>query len=132
MYEAGKRVHSFISPTLIGNNEKIILALGGAGGNKIVTAISQVASRYFQQNKSLKDALFYPRFYPDNDTLLIEDHLELKNLSLKTNSKNLNFKFINEKARFGRIHAVAMDTINNLWIGEADPDWEGTVEIIKN
>ena len=132
MYEPGKRVHSFISPTLIGNNEKIILALGGAGGNKIVTAISQVASRYFQQNKSLKDALFYPRFYPDNDTLLIEDHLELKNLSLKTNSKNLNFKFINEKARFGRIHAVAMDTINNLWIGEADPDWEGTVEIIKN
>ena len=132
MYEPGKRVHSFISPTLIGNNEKIILALGGAGGNKIVTAISQVASRYFQQKKSLKDALFYPRFYPDNDTLLIEDHLELKNLSLKTNSKNLNFKFINEKARFGRIHAVAMDTINNLWIGEADPDWEGTVEVLKN
>ena len=51
MYEPGKRVNSFISPTLIGNNEKIILALGGAGGNKIVTAIAQVASRYFQQKK---------------------------------------------------------------------------------
>ena len=132
MYEPGKRVNSFISPTLIGNNEKIILALGGAGGNKIVTAISQVASRYFQQNKSLKDALFYPRVYPENDTLLIEDHLELKNLRLKINSKNLNIKFINEKARFGRIHAIAMDTINNCWIGEADPDWEGTVETLIN
>jgi len=132
MYEPGKRVNSFISPTLIGNNEKIILALGGAGGNKIVTAISQVASRYFQQNKSLKDALFYPRVYPENDTLLIEDHLELKNLRLKINSKNFNIKFINEKARFGRIHAIAMDTINNCWIGEADPDWEGTVETLIN
>jgi len=132
MYEPGKRVNSFISPTLIGNNEKIILALGAAGGNKIVTAISQVASRYFQQKKSLKDALFYPRIYPENDTLLIEDHLELKNLRLKINSKNLNIKFINEKARFGRIHAIAMDTINNSWIGEADPDWEGTVEILRN
>ena len=132
MYEPGKRVNSFISPTLIGNNEKIILALGGAGGNKIVTAIAQVASRYFQQKKSLKDALFYPRVYPENDTLLIEDHLELKNLRLKINSKNLNIKFINEKARFGRIHAIAMDTINNSWIGEADPDWEGTVEILRN
>ena len=133
MYEPGKRVHSFISPTLIGNSKKIILALGGAGGNKIVTAITQVASRYFQQKKSLKDALFYPRVYPDSDTLLIEDHLELKNLRLKLDSKNdLNIKFINEKARFGRIHAIALDTINNLWIGGADPDWEGSVEVLEN
>ena len=133
MYEPGKRVHSFISPTLIGNNKKIILALGGAGGNKIVTSIAQVASRYFQQNKSLKDALFYPRVYPDSDTLLIENHIELNNIRLKLDSKNdLNLKFIKEKARFGRIHAVALDTINNSWIGGADPDWEGSVEILKN
>ena len=132
MYEPGKRVHSFISPTLIGNKKNIILALGGAGGNKIVTSIAQIASRYFQQKKSLKEALFYPRVYPDKDTLLLENHIELNNLSLKLNSKNnLNYKYIEEKARFGRIHAVALDTINNLWIGAADPDWEGSVEILK-
>ena len=76
--------------------------------------------------------LYFILIYPENDTLLIEDHLELKNLRLKINSKNLNIKFINEKARFGRIHAIAMDTINNSWIGEADPDWEGTVETLRN
>jgi len=35
---------------------------------------------------------------------------------------------IDQKARFGRVHAVAYDSINKLWIGAADPDWEGTVE----
>ena len=63
---------------------------------------------------------------------MVENHIELNNLSLKLNSiNNLNYKYIEEKARFGRIHAVALDTINNLWIGAADPDWEGSVEILK-
>ena len=35
---------------------------------------------------------------------------------------------IQEKARFGRVHAVAYDSLNQVWIGAADPDWEGTVE----
>ena len=37
------------------------------------------------------------------------------------------FKFIEDPARFGRVHAVALDSLNNRWIGAADPDWEGTV-----
>ena len=42
-----------------------------------------------------------------------------------------NVEMIKEKGYFGRVHAIALDTINKLWIGEADPDWEGTVEIFQ-
>jgi len=35
---------------------------------------------------------------------------------------------IDQRGRFGRVHAVMMDTITGQWIGAADPDWEGTSE----
>lgn len=35
---------------------------------------------------------------------------------------------INSIARFGRVHAVSYDSLNNSWNGAADPDWEGTTE----
>ena len=38
-----------------------------------------------------------------------------------------NVERIPHKAYFGRVHAVALDSLNKLWIGSADPDWEGTV-----
>ena len=28
---------------------------------------------------------------------------------------------------FGRVHAIALDSINRRWIGAADKDWEGSV-----
>jgi hypothetical protein len=35
---------------------------------------------------------------------------------------------IDQKARFGRVHAISYDSLANSWVGAADPDWEGTVE----
>jgi len=66
--------------------------------------------------------------YPYEDTLQIENHEGLKNINAKLNQKMTPFKLIDGIARFGRVHAVALDSINQKWIGAADPDWEGTVE----
>jgi hypothetical protein len=38
-----------------------------------------------------------------------------------------NVERIPHKAYFGRVHAVALDSLKKLWTGSADPDWEGTV-----
>ena len=38
--------------------------------------------------------------------------------------RSFPIKFINEHARFGRVHAIAKK--GKAWIGAADPDWEGT------
>ena len=74
-------------------------------------------------------ALELPRVYPTTDTLLLEKHQGLEwptgtEISLK--SQGQPFRYIEEEARFGRVHAIVLDTINHRWMGAADPDWEGT------
>ena len=128
-YKPGDRANSHISPTLILKNKYPILALGAAGGSRIITAITQVSSRYLDQKKSLSESLMLPRVYPFNDTLQIENHIGLEKINAKLSQKITPFKLINSVARFGRVHAVAIDSVNKKWIGASDPDWEGTVEI---
>ena len=70
-YKPGDRSNSHISPTLFMKKGRIQLALGAAGGSRIITAITQVAHRYFLQKNDLKKALLLPRLYPFEDTLWI-------------------------------------------------------------
>ncbi len=127
-YKPGERSNSFISPTLFMKNKKLQLAIGAAGGNRIVTAITQVAHRYLSQKNDLNKSLFLPRIYPFEDTLWIEDHKEVKDLNAEIDPNLYPIKMIDQKARFGRVHAISYDSIAKTWVGAADPDWEGTVE----
>ena len=128
----GDRSSSHISPTLFTSNKEVVLALGAAGGNKIPVSINQVAYRYLKQNLTLSDALFMPRTYMYDSPVYREDHEGLEKFNEGVIFPELyNVEMIKEKGYFGRVHAIALDTINKLWIGEADPDWEGTVEIFQ-
>ena len=131
-YKPGDRSNSHISPTLFMKNKKLELALGAAGGSRIVTAVTQVAHRYLLQKNTLEKAIKLPRVYPFQDTLWIEDHQEVKELNAKLNPEHYPIKMIKDKARFGRVHAIAYDSLSGSWTGAADPDWEGTVEYFKN
>ena len=126
-YKPGDRVNSHISPTLIANSEgEIQIALGAAGGSRIVTAITQVLSRYLGQQLPLEKALFMPRVYPNKDSLWIENHSEVTSINAAFDAATMPVKYINEVAKFGRVHAVAKAPNASKWIGAADPDWEGT------
>lgn len=124
-YKPGDRANSHITPTLVTKNDSLILALGAAGGSRIVTAVTQVMSRFFSAKKDLETAIQLPRVYPNEDSLWIENHMEVKKLNAAFDSL-LPVKYISEKARFGRVHAIAKQPDENKWIGAADPDWEGT------
>ncbi|MEK9613059.1 MAG: gamma-glutamyltransferase [Flavobacteriaceae bacterium] len=126
-YQPGDRAQSHITPTLFSEKGQVILALGAAGGNRIVTAVTQVADRYFSQKHTLEKSVFLPRVYPFQDSLWLENHEGIRDLNAEINTKIQPVKMINQKARFGRVHAVALDATANQWIGVADPDWEGTV-----
>ena len=128
-YKPGDRANSHISPTLISKNNSPVLALGAAGGSRIITAVTQVTSRYIDQKNTLKKSLMLPRVYPFEDSLWIEDHSGVKELNAELDITINPYKMIDKIARFGRVHAIALDSINNKWIGAADPDWEGTTEI---
>ena len=69
-YKPGDRANSHITPTLLSKKGKIVLALGAAGGSRIVPAVVQVASRYIDQNISLEKALMLPRVYPSGHVTL--------------------------------------------------------------
>jgi len=124
----GDRASSHISPTIFTKNGEVVLALGAAGGNKIPIAINQVAYRYLKQKYTLIDALTMPRVYKYESPIYIESHLGVNRFNdYEIYSESQNVERIRTEAYFGRVHAIALDTINNRWIGSADPDWEGSV-----
>ena len=125
-YKPGDRANSHISPTLIEKNGNILLALGAAGGSRIIPAVTQVTDRYFRQNHSLETSLKLPRVYPYNDSLWVENHIGVEKLNASFVDVNFPLKYVDEIAQFGRVHAVALK--GQKWIGCADPDWEGTTE----
>ena len=123
-YKPGDRANSHISPTLIEKEGEIVLALGAAGGSRIVPAVAQVTDRYIAQQNSLEKALALPRVYPYQDSLWVENHSGITQEIKPPFYANLPLKYIDEPARFGRVHAIAKE--GNNWVGAADPDWEGT------
>ena len=129
-YKPGDRAQSHISPTLVEKDGEIRLALGAAGGNKIVIAVAQVISRYVDQGYSLNESLALPRVYPNGNRWQIENHDGIFNRLGSGDQLWKSAELTDQKAYFGRVHAVALDKKTNRWIASADPDWEGTTAII--
>ena len=109
----GDRASSHISPTLFTNEDEVVLALGAAGGQRIITAITQVAYRYLAQNSPLADALYLPRYYKNDGILYIESHLGINRINAQLFPSRYNVERIPHKAYFGRVHAVALDSLKS-------------------
>lgn len=131
-FQPGDRASSFISPTMVTRDGNLIAALGAAGGSRIVTAVTQVLSRYLAQGHDLEKALMLPRVYPFQDSLWIENHKGLEGVRAQFDPQQQPVKYIDEYARFGRVHAIGKHPQKAAWIGAADPDWEGTTEYYEN
>ncbi len=130
-YKPGDRANSHISPTIITKNGNLFLALGAAGGSRIITAITQVISNVIDKKVSLFNSLTSGRVFPDSDTVQIENHNGLSwdnNFVNSLDSLNFPYKLVPSLARFGRVHAIKYDELSKEFIGAADPDWEGSVE----
>lgn len=125
-YKPGDRANSHISPTILTKKNGFYLAIGAAGGSRIITSITQVISNVIDKKMGLDDSLEKGRIFNVNDTVELENH---DGISWDLDKKTIpnNFIFIGSPARFGRIHAVMYDTINQQIYGAADPDWEGAV-----
>lgn len=135
VYEPGARASSHISPFIIMKDGQPYMALGAAGGSRIVTAIAQATTRKIDHGLTLENALSAPRVHPSRDetTILLEtqeggwrkkDVEELKR-------RGFTVKEIPDQGKFGRVHAVYYDAEKKVWIGAADPDWEGAAGVEK-
>ncbi len=131
----GERASSHISPIIILKDGKPFLALGAAGGARIVPAIVQVISRVIDHGMPLEQALSAGRIYQLPDRLLVENHKNIFWKDKKTmdllRQCGIKIEEVKTTAQFGRVHAIQYDGSGN-WIGAADPDWSGTAKGLKN
>lgn len=130
----GKRAVSHISPFIVEKDGQPFLTLGAAGGSRIVTAIVQVVSRVIDFGMPLDEALAAPRVHPGDEAVLVEIHEGInwnaEDMAFLT-SMGFELDEQDQKARFGRVHAVMFDSETGTWYGAADPDWEGTSRGVK-
>jgi len=84
----GKRPLSSMSPTLVSQNGKVILALGAPGGPRIITAVLQTLYRHLGQKYPIEEAIDAPRvhhqFLPD---ILFVDARKFAPLSIEALEK---------------------------------------------
>ena len=127
--EPNLRVPSHISPIIIFKDEKPFLAIGAAGGSRIPSSIVNVISNTIDSRMTLPEALHFPRVHSLENIINLEvvDGIGWNDSdSIYFSQKGYNVEMTRLSAKFGRIHAVMLDTITGEWIGCADPDWEGT------
>jgi gamma-glutamyltranspeptidase/glutathione hydrolase len=125
-----ERASSHISPVLVLKNGKPILALGAAGGARIVPAVVQVISRFIDQQLPIDKAVEAARVYQLPDKLLIENHpgnIWLHPETLKNLKKlKLPIEEVRLPGQMGRVHALHFNPLSGMWHATADPDWSGT------
>ena len=126
----GERASSHISPVIIYKDGKPFLALGAAGGARIVPAVVQTISRFIDRGLPLDQAISAARVFQLSDKLLIENHpgifWENPETLNELKRKNAATEVVSKMAQFGRVQA-AYRSSSGKWVGAADPDWSGTV-----
>lgn len=127
--EPGDRARSFISPVLVLRDGRPVLALGAAGGARIVSGVAQVISRMVDDGMALGPALAAPRVHMNGDELDAETSPVIGWTEAQLDEMRalgLTVRAVDRHGAFSRVHAVAFDPVSGHWWGGADPDWEGS------
>jgi len=128
--EPGERASSFISPFMVFKDGQPFLALGAAGGARIVSGVVEVVSRVIDDGMSLAEALAAPRVHMNTNGRLdtetspgigwtAEQLADIRALGIEVTESP-------DAGAFSRVHAILYDPATRTWYGAADPDWEGT------
>ena len=129
--QPGERAASHISPTLLMEGSKPYLALGAAGGSRIITAIVQSICRLEDQQLPLNEALAAGRVYSVDTAVQLEMHGEPTWSQEEADALRkigVDVIEVNREARFGRVHAILRNPDSGQLTGAADPDWEGSAD----
>ncbi len=124
----GKRPPSSMSPTIILKDDKPFLALGGAGGPRIISSSIAVITNIIDYEMKVKDALSVPRIHAMNGEISIDPSLPgdkqkpLEKLGHKVTIKNVSG---DEWWYFGAIQAIMFNNRTGDIYGAADPRRDG-------
>lgn len=120
--EPGKRPLSSMAPTVVFDRDgKAILALGSAGGKRIIMHVTKTLIGVLDFGLPLKEAIGLPNIFFGSGALLVEENTPLA-------------QKIDALAAFGQpvkpgdlgSKVNALQLVDGKWIGAADPRSEGT------
>lgn len=128
----GSRPRTGQTPMIVEKNRQFVLALGGAGGKKIVPAVVETLTRVIDEDLPLADAVAAPRLYSAAPTTIeIEDDAaqgvhwpdavlsDLQDMAYTLKRKS--------SSSFGRVAALSYDAAKGVYIGVTDPRVNGSV-----
>jgi gamma-glutamyltranspeptidase/glutathione hydrolase len=117
--EGGKRPLSSMSPTIVVKGSKPVMALGGAGGPTIITAVLQVIVNVLDLGMDLTQAMAHPRFHHQYlpDVLIVEKNASLARLSPEV----LEGQAIVTRDHLGVVNAIAWSEKDEAYVGVSDP-----------
>ena len=121
--EPGKRPLSSMSPTVIVNEGKPVMILGGAGGGRIITAVLQVFVNFFDLNMDLPEALGFPRFHHQfkPETLFMEKTAP-ESMRVEQEQRGQNVVL---KEALGKVQAITWGGKERVYVGASDPRFRG-------
>ena len=119
---AGKRPLSSMSPTIVyGPDGAPILAIGSAGGKRIIMHVAKTLFGVLDLGLPLKDALAMPNIYYSGDMLLVEENSDLVVLVPQLEALGHEVEARNIPSKLAGAHKTPRG-----WVGAVDPRSIGT------
>ena len=124
---------SSMSPTIVTQDGKVSLIVGGPGGSRIISSVLQVLLGVLAYDLSLPEAMFAPRihhqWFPDRLDVEVWQGKEPEGLVEALKQLGHTVQVLEsgpgEFSRFGNIQAIAVDPQSGLMTGVADPRADG-------
>lgn len=129
MTQPGMRARSNICPFIVMKDGQVVLVLGAAGGGMIPPAVVHAITRVIDFGMDLPQALAEPRVAGGfGGGLNAETSPGIGWTDAEIATMEALGLEVNEQPRsgaFGRVHGIQFDPETGVFIGAADPDWEG-------
>lgn len=121
--EGGKRPLSSMAPTIVFDREgKPILALGSAGGKRIIMHVTKTLVGVLDFGLPLKEAIALPNIYFGGGALLVEEKTDLAAMAQQL----ANFgQPVKPEDLGSKVNGLQL--VGDKWTGAADPRSEGNV-----
>ena len=122
-----QRITSMMSPTIVLDKKRPLLALGSGGANRIRTAIMQVITNVADFALPLDEAVNNGRIHWENNVIDVEPGFDpgiLQSIAALKNTKKVYFE--DKNMYFGGVHSVMVEDTGAL-MGAGDRRREGCV-----
>ncbi len=120
--QAGKRPLSSMSPTIVyGPDGKVVLAVGSAGGKRIIMHVTKVLVGVLDWGLTAKEAMELPNLFFSQSGVIIEDNEAGKAIAAKMQPFGYSITPTDLGSKLN-----AIERVGDGWRGAADPRGPGT------